>query len=60
MERLEVVPWTFRTAHRSCTEGIGNPDVKAAVYAMMDQARIPASAIAEAIGLAIDQPESVA
>jgi hypothetical protein len=59
MERLEVVPSTSER-RTELTEGIGNPDVKAAVYAMMDQASIPASAIAEAIGLAIDQPESVA
>lgn len=51
-----VSPGLTRT---ELTEGIGNPDVKAAVDAMMDQASIPPSAIAEAIGFAIDQPESV-
>jgi NADP-dependent 3-hydroxy acid dehydrogenase YdfG len=38
---------------------IGNPHVKAAVDAMMEQASIPPSAIAEAVGFAIDQPASV-
>jgi hypothetical protein len=36
-----------------------NPLVKAAVDAMMEQAAIAPAAIAEAIGFALDQPESV-
>lgn len=40
-------------------DGIGDAQVRAGVCAMMDQSAIPASAIAEAIGYAISQPESV-
>jgi NADP-dependent 3-hydroxy acid dehydrogenase YdfG len=40
-------------------DGIGDPQVKAGVRAMLDQASIPPSAIAEAIGFAISQPENV-
>ncbi|SFU26214.1 hypothetical protein SAMN05192563_104933 [Paraburkholderia aspalathi] len=40
-------------------DGIGDAQVRAGVRAMMDQASIPASAIAEAIGYAISQPENV-
>jgi NADP-dependent 3-hydroxy acid dehydrogenase YdfG len=40
-------------------DGIGDPQVKAGVRAMLDQASIPPSAIAEAIGFAISQPETV-
>jgi NADP-dependent 3-hydroxy acid dehydrogenase YdfG len=38
---------------------IGDAQVRAGVRAMMDQASIPASAIAEAISYAISQPENV-
>jgi NADP-dependent 3-hydroxy acid dehydrogenase YdfG len=41
------------------TNGIGDPGVRAGVRAMMDQASIPATAIAEAISFAISQPENV-
>ena len=41
------------------TNGIGDPRVRAGVRAMMDQASIPATAIAEAIHFAISQPENV-
>jgi len=40
-------------------DGIGDPGVRSAIHAMMDQASIPASAIAEAIGFAIGQPAHV-
>lgn len=40
-------------------EGIDAPEIKAGAQAMLDQASIPASAIAEAIGFAIGQPEGV-
>ena len=40
-------------------DGIGDPQVKAGVRAMLDQASIPPGAIAEAIGFAISQPENV-
>jgi len=40
-------------------DGIGDPQVRAGVRAMMDQASIPATAIAEAIDYAISQPPSV-
>jgi NADP-dependent 3-hydroxy acid dehydrogenase YdfG len=40
-------------------DGINNPQVKEAIRAMMDQASIPAAAIAEAIGFALGQPENV-
>ncbi|MGH8777964.1 SDR family oxidoreductase [Paraburkholderia sp.] len=40
-------------------DGIGVAPLKTAVRAMMDQASIPASAVAEAIGYAIGQPENV-
>jgi len=40
-------------------DGITNPQVREATRAMMDQASIPAAAIAEAIGFAISQPENV-
>jgi NADP-dependent 3-hydroxy acid dehydrogenase YdfG len=40
-------------------DGIGDPQVKAGVRAMLDQASMPPSAIAEAIGFAISQPENV-
>jgi len=45
--------WTFDR------DGIGDPGVRAGVRAMMDQASIPATAIAEAISFAISQPENV-
>jgi NADP-dependent 3-hydroxy acid dehydrogenase YdfG len=35
------------------------PEVRAAVRGMLEQTSIPASAIAEAIGFAISQPENV-
>ena len=38
---------------------IGNPQVKAGIGGMMDQASIPASAIAEAISFAISQPTNI-
>ena len=41
------------------TDGIENEHVRAATRAMMDQSSIPASAIAEAIAFAIDQPAEV-
>jgi len=40
-------------------DGISNPQVQEAVRSMMDQASIPAAAVAEAIGFAIGQPENV-
>ncbi|MBA8881243.1 SDR family oxidoreductase [Phyllobacterium myrsinacearum] len=40
-------------------DGISNPQLKAGVHAMLDQSSIPASAIAEAIGYAISQPDNV-
>ena len=40
-------------------DGISDPQVQAGVRAMLDQASIPPSAIAEAIGFAISQPENV-
>jgi NADP-dependent 3-hydroxy acid dehydrogenase YdfG len=40
-------------------DGISDAQVRAGVRAMMDQASISASAIAEAIGYAISQPENV-
>jgi NADP-dependent 3-hydroxy acid dehydrogenase YdfG len=40
-------------------DGIGNPQIRAGVRALMDQASIPATAIAEAIAYAIGQPDSV-
>lgn len=40
-------------------EGISDAQVKAGVREMMDQASIPASAIAEAVGYAISQPANV-
>ena len=40
-------------------EGIGSPEVRAATQNMLEQASIPASAIAQAIGFAISQPENV-
>ena len=40
-------------------DGINAPEIKAGARAMLDQASIPASAIAEAIGFTIGQPESV-
>ena len=40
-------------------DGIGDPQVRAGVRAMLDQASIPAAAIAEAIGYAISQPANV-
>ena len=41
------------------TDGIDNEHVRAATRAMMDQSSIPASAIAEAIAFAINQPAEV-
>ena len=41
------------------TEGINDPHAKAAARAMVDQASIPASAIAEAISFAVSQPDNV-
>ncbi|MDB5502974.1 MAG: oxidoreductase [Tardiphaga sp.] len=40
-------------------DGIGGPGLKGAAGAMIEQASIPASAIAEAIGYAIGQPDAV-
>jgi NADP-dependent 3-hydroxy acid dehydrogenase YdfG len=40
-------------------DGINDPHAKAAARAMVDQASIPASAIAEAISFAISQPDNV-
>jgi NADP-dependent 3-hydroxy acid dehydrogenase YdfG len=40
-------------------DGIANPQVEAGARAMLDQASIPPSAIAEAIGFAISQPDGV-
>jgi len=40
-------------------DGITNPQVKAGARAMVDDASIPAGAIAEAIGFAISQPDGV-
>lgn len=40
-------------------DGISNPEIKAGANAMLDQSSIPASAIAEAIGFAIGQPDGV-
>ncbi|WP_256752263.1 SDR family oxidoreductase [Mesorhizobium sp. Mes31] len=40
-------------------DGIANPEIKAGARAMVDQASIPAGAIAEAIGFAISQPDGV-
>jgi NADP-dependent 3-hydroxy acid dehydrogenase YdfG len=40
-------------------EGIGSPEVRAATQNMLEQSSIPASAIAQAIGFAISQPENV-
>lgn len=40
-------------------DGIGDPQVQAGVRAMLDQASIPAAAIAEAISYAISQPANV-
>jgi NADP-dependent 3-hydroxy acid dehydrogenase YdfG len=40
-------------------QGISDPNTKAAVDAMMNQASIPASAIADAIAYAIGQPEEI-
>ncbi|QND63364.1 SDR family oxidoreductase [Mesorhizobium loti] len=40
-------------------DGIANPQVEAGARAMLDQASIPPSAIAEAIGFAIGQPDGV-
>jgi NADP-dependent 3-hydroxy acid dehydrogenase YdfG len=40
-------------------DGIANPQVEAGARAMLDEASIPASAIAEAIGFAIGQPDGV-
>ncbi len=51
-----VSPGLTRT---ELTNGIDNEHVRAATRAMMDQSSIPASAIAEAIAFAIDQPAEV-
>jgi NADP-dependent 3-hydroxy acid dehydrogenase YdfG len=40
-------------------DGIANPQVEAGARAMLDQSSIPPSAIAEAIGFAIGQPDGV-
>jgi len=40
-------------------DGIADPQIKSGVRAMLDQASIPASAIAEAINYAISQPANV-
>jgi NADP-dependent 3-hydroxy acid dehydrogenase YdfG len=40
-------------------DGISSPEIKAGARAMIDQASIPAAAIAEAIGFAIGQPDGV-
>ncbi|WP_264484373.1 SDR family oxidoreductase [Mesorhizobium sp. PAMC28654] len=40
-------------------DGIASPEVRAGARAMVEQASIPASAIAEAIGFAISQPDGV-
>jgi NADP-dependent 3-hydroxy acid dehydrogenase YdfG len=51
-----VSPGLTRT---ELTDGIASEHVRAATRAMMDQSSIPASAIAEAIAFAIDQPAGV-
>ena len=51
-----VSPGLTRT---ELTDGIDNEHVRTATRAMMDQSSIPASAIAEAIAFAIDQPAEV-
>jgi len=40
-------------------DGIGVPEMRAAVRAMLEESSIPASAVAEAIGFAVSQPENV-
>jgi NADP-dependent 3-hydroxy acid dehydrogenase YdfG len=40
-------------------DGIAAPEARAAARGMVEQSSIPASAIAEAIGFAISQPENV-
>ena len=51
-----VSPGLTRT---ELTDGIANAQVRAGVRAMMAQSSIPAAAIAQAIGFAIDQPADV-
>ena len=51
-----VSPGLTRT---ELTDGIANAQVRAGVRAMMEQSSIPATAIAQAIGFAIDQPADV-
>jgi NADP-dependent 3-hydroxy acid dehydrogenase YdfG len=40
-------------------DGIGVPEMRAAVRGMLEESSIPASAVAEAIGFAVSQPENV-
>ena len=40
-------------------DGIGVPETRAAVRAMLEESSIPASAVAAAIGFVISQPENV-
>jgi NADP-dependent 3-hydroxy acid dehydrogenase YdfG len=40
-------------------DGVSDPQIRAGVRAMLDQASIPPSAIAEAISYAIGQPDNV-
>jgi NADP-dependent 3-hydroxy acid dehydrogenase YdfG len=55
--RVTVVsPGLTRT---ELTDGITDPEVRMATRSMMEQSSIPASAIAEAIGFAIGQPDNV-
>jgi NADP-dependent 3-hydroxy acid dehydrogenase YdfG len=55
--RVTVVsPGLTRT---ELTDGITDPEVRMATRSMMEQSSIPASAIAEAIGFAMSQPEHV-
>jgi hypothetical protein len=39
--------------------GIGVPEVRTALRAMLEESSIPASAVAAAIGFAVSQPEKV-
>ena len=55
--RVTVVSPGLR--RRELTDGIGDPQVKAGIGGMMDQASIPASAMAEAISFAISQPTNI-
>ncbi|MFG3587610.1 SDR family oxidoreductase [Streptomyces sp. NPDC047990] len=55
--RVTVVSPGF--THSELTHQGGNPDVRSAVRAAAEQLAIPASAIAEAIAFAVDQPADV-